>query len=1010
MIDCFKHPTKRILIVDDNSSIHNDYKQILKPSAPSTQLKTLAADLFEDPVNQKVQDHDDYELTFALQGEEGVEIVQQSLRDNRPFALAFVDMRMPPGMDGLETIENIWRLDPDIQAVICTAYSDYTYDQIARRFGKTGNLLILRKPYDNIEVAQMASSLCTKWEQNNLRRCTQERLELALKGANLGLWEWSFRTRRLVFDDPWLGIFGFDRPEIDATRPPWETLAHPEDLIQHKEQLSMHLNQHTPFYKVKLRMMTKSGRWRHLLERGKVMQRDPDGKPIHITGTHLDVTKHVQAQARIQESEEKWRSLILSAPEIIVMTDKAGNIISINRSFQGMEPYELQGKNIYDILNPVCGKPFLQCVDEVSNYLQSGHCPIESIHHKTGETIFYEAHIGPVKDSRGDLTAITMVITDITERKLMEEKIIQAKNAAEQANMAKSRFLATISHEIRTPLTALIGYSDLLLRNQLDPDQNLQWIKNLRTNADHLYTLVNDFLDLSKIEAGELKLRYEERDTVELFEEIFTTMQPIAVKNSIHLDIVYSDQIPKFFVTDPLRFRQILFNLISNAVKFTPKGSVKVYVGTTMEAGNCVLKTAVQDTGIGIAETELDTIFEPFTQLDMSDKRTYGGTGLGLDISRRLAVMLGAELSVSSNSGQGSTFEVRLPIGPIDRLEMIEPHEIETIRNEKRLLVELADRLHDTKILLVEDNPDNQQILQYFLRESGAQVDIAANGLIGLEKIEAAQQSERPYQLILMDMQMPVMDGFTATKKIRDRGYDLPIIALTAYTMSGDEDRCMESGCNSYLGKPISQNALISTILHHTDKTNHPQNNAIPQPTWKPESQDPNGLYSAAVTNPRFAKILEEYLDRLSQSVIQLEGIRKRNDLEGLAKMVHRLKGSAASYGYPEISNLAGICEKKLRESGGIEDIEIPLNRLINLMQSVSQAGSRKKIFSGEKSCCRAKPKITLTQIESPFYSSTTTRIFTSWWLTTSKVPWIISTMHLPRMKASALPSKKNPT
>ncbi len=398
------------------------------------------------------------------------------------------------------------------------------------------------------------------------------------------------------------------------------------------------------------------------------------------------------------------------------------------------------------------------------------------------------------------------------------ERSRQLAAEAESANRAKSQFLANMSHEIRTPMTAILGYTEQLLDDPALTPAQIDAVTIVRRNGEHLLQLINDILDLSKIEAGRLEVAPEACSPAELVAAVASMMRARAASKGISLDVDYATPIPEHIQTDPLRTRQILFNLVGNAIKFTDSGGIRLVVSLVEhKLAPPLLAIEIVDTGIGMREDQIARLFKPFSQVDESASRRFGGAGLGLVICRRLVTMLGGEITVCSTPGVGSRVRVTLATGPIADVPRAVPPAEALRRSIPREPVADAAPL-SARVLLAEDGPDNQRLFAALLRKAGATVTVVNNGRAAVAAAQAAVTSDLPFDVILMDMQMPVLDGFAATAELRGSGYRGAIIALTANAMSDDRAKCLAAGCDDYASKPVDRPTLIDLVRRHSPR------------------------------------------------------------------------------------------------------------------------------------------------------------------------------------------------
>ena len=415
---------------------------------------------------------------------------------------------------------------------------------------------------------------------------------------------------------------------------------------------------------------------------------------------------------------------------------------------------------------------------------------------------------------------------------IQNQELQRARATAEAATISKTMFLANMSHEIRTPMMAILGFMNLMNEEQKDSAERESFANAIRRNGSHLLTIINDILDWSKIEAGGMGVEIIPCPLSNIIQDVVLSMQPQALNCDLELFVELKSPIPEIIETDPTRLRQILINLIGNAIKFTEHGGVKVLVDVINKPlsprldpnendatpAPTRLRVQVMDTGIGIDDVQRQKLFHPFTQGDASTTRRFGGTGLGLTISRKLSRMLGGDIYSSSEVGLGSVFTVEIGIGnaSMDRmvtvLAPLPPERLGADPKISNTSTKIKNRPGDIFVLVAEDGEDNQRLIVHHLTRAGMKVTVANNGLEAVDLAIAARNQDRAPDVILMDMQMPIMDGYAATKKLRELGWGGTIIAITAHAMSGDRKLCMDSGCNEYITKPIEKDALIQVV------------------------------------------------------------------------------------------------------------------------------------------------------------------------------------------------------
>ena len=569
-----------------------------------------------------------------------------------------------------------------------------------------------------------------------------------------------------------------------------------------------------------------------------------DGEEQMFVGTVRDVTKAKRTEEALKDSEARGRAILSTAVDAIVTIDENGLIKSLNPAAQKMFGYtfhEMIGENV-KMLMP---SPYRDEHDGyLQNYKTSGIPRVIGLgreavgRRRDGSTFPMELSVSEVR--QGDRRYFTGIVRDITDRKRYEDKLRsvaseageselrvkaqaaelavqaeqlrKAQSSADAANQAKSDFLANMSHEIRTPMTAILGYSDELMYS-LEGKPEAELVEIIKRNGEHLLEIINDILDISKIESGYFEIEQEPCNPCQIVAEVESLLRVRAHQKGIGLSVEYLGAIPKRIISSPIRLRQVLVNLVGNAIKFTNQGQVRILMQLVKSPkGEMRLRVQIVDTGVGIPSEHLGRLFKPFSQADSSVARKFGGTGLGLALSNRLAGLMGGEIKVESVVGKGSTFTLELPTGEIDFQQMNQnPDDAEDERKQKGLTPEAGTQLV-CRILLAEDGCDNRRLIMFILKKYGVEVDFAENGQQAVEMATCASEMESPYDVILMDMQMPVMDGYEATRQLREKGYRYPIIALTAHAMAGDREKCLAAGCDDYDTKPIDRNRLMEII------------------------------------------------------------------------------------------------------------------------------------------------------------------------------------------------------
>ncbi len=635
-----------------------------------------------------------------------------------------------------------------------------------------------------------------------------------------------------------------------------------------------------------------------------------DGRLLYVVLTIVDTTERLRAQERLLESEQQLRKFLEAVPTAIVVADQQGQFLYGNQTAHRLLGDYLEFENAAPILRPLDayrypgGEPYPVSERPLYRALQTHVRQEELMELRFGDqAILAGCTAEPVFDEHGELRFVVMSLKDVTDQTRASERLLEAKNLAETAARMKENFLANMSHEIRTPLNAITGFSTLLETTPLNTEQN-DYLRAVRTASKNLLSIVNDILDISKIEAGMLQLEQVPFSIPALIESIHTMLQPSVAEKDLNLTLDLDPDLPPMVLGDSTRLTQILLNLAGNAVKFTERGHVNVRVYCPWQkADQARIRFVVEDTGIGIPADVLPHVFERFRQESTFTTRRYGGSGLGLNIVKSLVDMQGGLVTVESAFGKGSRFTVELPY----TLAEDEPEE-----TYASILAGASANGHPATILVVEDNVMNQKLAVAVLGRMGYTSEVAENGLKALQKLQ-----ERPYDLVLMDIQMPLMDGYETTRLIRAELHSsVPIIAMTAHALVGEREQTLQVGMNDFISKPFQMEELHRVIrkqLHLASTTAVPPLPPAPAVVLKPELPAPTRTtpfrldYLRDITGDdpeAMAELLDAFLAQTPTQLADLRQALDQGDLPGIKRAAHTLKAPVKMLGLDEAAQL----------------------------------------------------------------------------------------------------------
>lgn len=752
----------------------------------------------------------------------------------------------------------------------------------------------------SVDQLELASKLGAVKRALTSLEDSEQRFRKIADASPVLLWISDEAGNRTLSNTAWCAFTGLSQEESLAEC--WRDTVHPQDRAVYAAKWSECVKLQSRFQH-EYRLLHTSGSYRWVMEQA-IPLFSSNGRLEAYVSSCVDLSLRNSDELQYQHNEARFRAISEAAPLGIVVTDSNGTCIYSNTRFQ-----EIAGISSEECL----GTGWLKTVDPLD--APSLH---SALHHATQSTTPFEMTFrfklptdvvawcnlkAATINSTDTVSGWVFTVENITEQRNAEQALLAAKNTAEAAMKAKSQFLANMSHEIRTPLTAIIGFADALLDEVL-PARQQHTVDIIRNNGKHLLNIINQILDLATIDSGALKIHPTCTSIRGILEELRLLFSSIIAEKDLKLTITCDQHVPDLLMIDSLRIKQVLINLIGNAIKFTERGLITVRA--IWQADDRRLILSIRDTGIGIEADKLTSIFEPFSQANESSTRSYGGTGLGLSISRMLVRAMSGEITATSVPHCGSTFsfDLRAPV----------PTEQEKLASAKTQIehtsaisssIDLAGR-----VLFADDALDNRRLIEQLLRKAGTEVVLVEDGLAAVNILD-----RESFDLILMDVQMPIMDGLTATRKIREKGITTPIVAISAGAMETDIEQALAAGCEMHLGKPFEQADLLRVLKRYLRFSSH----------------DLTTRETNVAIDDELETLIDEFAADLPNKIQPLTLAIAERDLKLAASLAHRLKGSAGMYRFQEISEIASSIDSACK-SHDIDHANQLLEQLSNLV------------------------------------------------------------------------------
>lgn len=867
--------------------------------------------------------------------------------------IIIVDLSLPDS-SGLETFQKVYEKAPEIPIIVLTGLEDEAMGILTVKMGAQDFLIkgklngkgLRRSINYSIERYKLLKSLAEKSkmleEKTAALLSEKQKLAQAQKLARIGSWELSLPENSFSCSDELYRILDIEPGEMPITYMDFMDFIHPDDKDSVAKEISRAIQKLKPFEFFN-RIMRKDGSVRYLQAKGELIL-DNERNIVKVIGTAQDIT-----QKKKEEQLEQLALVAIKSYNAVTIADREGKIEWVNEGFTKLFGYKLKDvKGTYGEILRKGEKTGLSPDNEHYKVLLKEKKPLSyenKNYSKSGEEYWVLTSLTPLLNDKGEVEKIISIDSDITRRKKAEQELIiankiaehsifkgnkaleelrNAKQEVEESVRVKEQFLANMSHEIRTPMNAIIGFTNLLLKREHGPEIH-QYLNAIKTSGQNLLVIINDILDFSKLELGKITIECIPFKLDQLISTVIDLMLPKAIEKNIKLSFSIAKDIPATLLGDPTRLNQVLVNLVGNAIKFTNEGGVRIEVNLMNHTDEEVsLRFSVTDTGIGIPAESVDRIFEGFTQATSDTTRKYGGTGLGLTITKELIELQGGEISVTSKLNEGSSFVFWLKFKK--EKEESAGHDSEGKEKNEEFPLE------NVKVLLVEDNLFNQLLAVKILENWHCKVETADNGLIATEKAEA-----QDFDLVLMDIQLPEMDGYQATAYIRTKikgpRSKTPIIAMTAHAFAEEIEKCKKMGMDDYISKPFDENKLrgkIVRVLQINKQAPPGANGAVPDSAAGPKScVELSYLRRISKSDAGFIiRMIDVFVEQTPRFLSSVKSCIDSRDLHELHKVLHRMKPSIAFMGITELDLLTGILQKHIAEDLPHEQMNILFEKM----------------------------------------------------------------------------------